>query len=65
MTLTLCSCTWPDHFFPLLCGNGVILAPTQKKKAVGSGHARLRDVAIKIIDGNLTLLGNICVFSDG
>jgi len=59
MTLTLCNRTWPDRFFLILCGNGVILAPTQKKKAVGSGHTRLRDVAIKIIDGNLTLLGNI------
>jgi len=35
-----------------------ILAP-QKEKVVRSGHARLHDVAIKIIDGNLTVLGHI------
>jgi len=34
--------------------------PHTKEKMVGSGHARLHDVAIKkIIDGNLTVLGNI------
>jgi len=59
MTLMLCSLTWPDCFFPLLCGDRVILAPTQKKKAVGSGDERLHDVVIKIINGNLTLLWNI------
>jgi len=59
MTLTLCSLVWPDHFSPLLCGDGVILAPIQKKKVVRSGNMRLNNLAIKIIDGNLTLLGNI------
>jgi len=42
-----------------LCRDREILTPTQKKKMVGFGHARLHNVAIKIIDGNLTVLGHI------
>jgi len=43
--------------FPLLCGDGIILTPKLKKSS--RVDARLHDVVIKIIDGNLTLLGNI------
>jgi len=40
-------------------GRGKYLPP-QKEKVVGSGHARLHNVAIKkIINGNLTVLGHI------
>jgi len=42
-------------FFPTFVWKWGNSSPAQKKKMVGSGHARLRDVAIKIIDGNLTL----------